>query len=75
MPAGIRGEDFRPGPRPHGGSSRARQAGQPVLTIALIVGLAAAVLYLGKQVIDTKAENTQLRSLVVSLKRKLSRRT
>jgi hypothetical protein len=74
MPAGIRGEDYRPRPRPHGGSSRARQAGQPVLTIALIVGLAAAVLYLGKQVIDTKAENSQLRSVVLSLKRKLSRR-
>jgi hypothetical protein len=32
------------------------------------------VLYLGKQVIDAKAENNQLRSLVASLKRKLSSR-
>jgi hypothetical protein len=74
MPAGIRRKDFRPGPCPHGGSEIARQAGKPVLTTALIAGLGLAVLYLGKQVIDTKAENNQLRSLVVALKRKLSRR-
>ena len=74
MPAGIRGEDSRPGPYCDGGPPRARQAGKPVLTTALIVGLGAAVLYLGKQVIDAKAENNQLRTLVVSLKRKLSKR-
>jgi hypothetical protein len=74
MPAGIRGKDFRSRPYPHGGSSIARQAGKPILTTALIVGLGAAVLYLGKQVIDAKAEANQLRSLVVSLKRKLSKR-
>jgi hypothetical protein len=73
MPAGIRGDDFRPGPCPDGESSRVRQAGQPVLTTALIVGLCAAVLYLGKQVLDKNAENSQLRSQVVWLKRKLSK--
>ena len=74
MPAGIRGKDFRPGPCPHRGPPRVRQAGKPVLTTALIVGLGAAVLYLGKLVMDTKAENSQLRSQVVWLKRKLSKR-
>jgi hypothetical protein len=74
MPAGIRGKDFRPRPYPHRGSALARQAGKPVLTTALIVGPGAAVLYLGKQVTDAKSENNQLRSLVVALKRKLSKR-
>jgi hypothetical protein len=32
------------------------------------------VLYLGKQVMDAKAENNQLRSLVLALKRKLAKR-
>jgi hypothetical protein len=52
----------------------AEQAGKPVLTTALIVGLGAAVLYLGRQVLAAKAENSQLRSQVVLLKRKLSKR-
>jgi hypothetical protein len=43
-----------------------------VLT-ALIVALAGAALYLGKQLLDARAEAAQLRSKVEHLKRRLSK--
>jgi hypothetical protein len=45
--------------------------GGPPLSTALIAGLSAAIIFLGKKWLDARAENAELRASVAQLKRRL----